>query len=444
MSEKLQITCVCGYENWVSPDHIGQTISCAMCGADLAVDEAAASGQFNSPDPAEFDDEPAPESPVNPPHRRSVPPAGPTLEERVESAREKHRPLSPFEDEDEEQGAPAPRETESRAVESPAPRSRARSPFEAGEPEREQTQGRGPFTLEPQSGPPGGVSYAERMEATRPKESRSRHVVVATVSPHDMPSGENCSECGRALRGSWDRIETEKGVICYICSNQAVQGLPKRLAAEKPKGGALRDYDLADKPAQPAPVDHRPWYTDTESPEFKRVIFALAAITLLVAAYFFFFDDGQAPATGAAEAPAPAEVELTAFTAALLQAWQVFAFFASFLSAVYIVLRAQGDTPFGRIVPDLLYMGAICVPVSVFFFVVTTVQNIFSGFGHPAVILVVAVIFVVKWYVIFSVVMRFVHLRISDILLAFVIYLLLSRIVFRAAGVLLFRAMGIL
>jgi hypothetical protein len=288
MSEKLRITCVCGYENWVSPDRLGETVECMMCGADLAVDEATASGHFNAADAGDFgDDEPAPESPTNPPHRQPAAPEGITLEERVERERRKRgRPLSPFDAEEDE--PPPARVTESRATTIPRPpKPRARNPFEADEPEPETREATGPFTLEPQSGAAGGASYADRMEETRPKERRDRHVIIQTVSPSDAPSGERCIECGREIRGAWDRFETTKGVLCYVCSNQAVKGIPERPKVEKTERRELTERDLVTGPVQELPIEDEPWYKDPESPEFKRVVWFLALFTLLLGAYFF-------------------------------------------------------------------------------------------------------------------------------------------------------------
>jgi hypothetical protein len=323
MSEKLQITCVCGYENWVGPEHLGETISCAMCGADLAVDEAAAAGQFQSVDADEFaEDEPAPESPTNPPHRQPLPPDGVTLEERVEAQRKKRgRPLSPFDADEDEDGPPDMTQARSNALAVPRqPKPRVRNPFEADEPEPEKPSGSGPFTLAPQSTAKSGVSYTELMDETRPKERRDRHVVVQTISPHDAPSGEKCSQCGREIRGSWDRFEVEKGVICYVCSNQAVQGVPERLKVQKTERRELSERDLVTGPIQELPIEDEPWYKDPESPEFKRVVWFLALFTLLLGAYFFFFDSGPA-VTDDSTASSPLYVELRTLVESFVECW---------------------------------------------------------------------------------------------------------------------------
>ncbi len=446
MSEKLRLTCVCGYENWIRPDQLGQTVECAMCGADLVADEAAMSGHFDSPDSEPAEDETAPESPTSPPHRQATAGEGLTLEERAERARQKRgKPLSPFDADEDELGPPAPPKPEARAVAAPSqPRPRVRNPFEDDEPRQETRPASGPFTMTPESRAKDGASYADVMEETRPKEKRDRHVIIPTISPHDAPSGEKCVECGREIRGSWDRVETEKGVICYICSNQAVQGVLERLKVEKPERRELSERELVIEPPEIEVADAGPWYRDTESPEFKRVIFFLAVLTLAVAGYFFFFDDGSTDtASTSAVETAIHDVEITPFTGALFQAWQILSFVMSLFLGVYVTLRMDNATPHGRFLPDVLLIAAVCVPLSVFYFFAGAVSTFLSQIPMAGGIFVVLIGFA-RWLIIGMVLTRYIYMRFSQILIALLIYILLSRIVFAGLGVLLFRAMGIL
>lgn len=443
MSEKLRLTCVCGYENWIRPDQLGQTVECAMCGADLVADEAAMSGHFDSPDAETIEDETAPESPTSPPHRQATPDDGLTLEERVERARQQRgKPLSPFDADDDEIGPP-PR-VESRIVAVPGqPRPRVRNPFEADEPQEEKRPGAGPFTMAPDSRTRDGASYSDLMEETRPKEKRERHVAVPTISPHDAPSGEKCAECGRDIRGAWDRIETEKGVICYICSNQAVQGVPERVKTGTTQRRELNERDLVVEPVEEEFEERVAWYKDTESLEFKRVIFFLAVLTLMLAGYFFFFDDGAPVATDTPDTASIPEVEITPFTGAVFQAWHIFSFVMSLFLGVYASLRMNDATPHGRLVADVLLIGAVCVPLAVFYFFAGAVSAFLSQIPMAGGIFVI-LIGVGRWLIIYLVLTRYIYMRLSQVLIALVIYLVLRRLVFAGLGVLIFRAMGIL
>ena len=444
MPEKLQITCVCGYENWVSPDHLGETIECMMCGADLAVDEASATGHFTAADAGEFgEDEPAPESPTNPPHRQPSPPDGVTLEERVEAQRrQRGRPLSPFDADEGEQEPPRPRESEPRAaVASPQPKPRVRNPFEADEPEPEKPSGAGRFTLTPQSSAKGGRSYSQIMDEVRPKERRDRNVTVQTISPHDAPSGEKCSQCGRELRGTWDRIETEKGVICYVCSNQAVHGVPERLKVEKPERRELSERDLITGPVQELPIADEPWYKDPESPEFKRVVWFLAVFTLLLGGYFFFFGgDAQSPAVpDATEAADSSQVGRTPLAGAMQQGWLILSFIISLFIAIYAALRIDNETPHGKLLPDFLFIGAVCVPAAVFYFIVGAAAMLIENVPAAGPILAI-LLRTGRWLAIIAGVTRFVRMKFSQFVIAAVIYFVLSAFVFQALG----RALGIM
>ena len=224
MPDSYGVICTCGYTTLVRDYDFGSEIECANCGAELDVDESSAVPVSPRDDSAQLEGG----------YDRGLSESPQVVQNPSEAGLEEGAP-SPF---DEEMERSELRPDEYGQPPSPAP---ARSPFEEDEPEEEETLRSGPFTLEP-APEAEDASFQELMEAERPKEG-NRHVIIETDSPLDKKTGEMCGDCGRAIRGDWDRFETADGVICYVCSNQATHGMPERLITG-PERRELSEEDL--------------------------------------------------------------------------------------------------------------------------------------------------------------------------------------------------------
>jgi len=316
MPERLRIECACGYENLVSPEKRGQTVECAVCGADLEVDETAVGVQTTAPDA---------------PDRRG--------EAESDAADSSDRPYT--------------------------------SPFEDGTDDAEEDTPRagGPFTLqaaEPSSN--GESSFSSLMESARPHDFKSGHVVVRTESPSDRATGELCMECGRAIRGEWDRFQRPEGVLCYICSNQGIEGVPLRMQMEserEPRDLSERDMLIdPDEPGRDAP--ETPWYFDPESETFKRVVAGLAFATIFLAVFVSLFDWGAPDPEVVEQARSETAEALEGRTypfivTLLLRAWQVVGGALGLAVAFYLTRWRNGTLPYDDVVRNALYMGVVSV-----------------------------------------------------------------------------------
>lgn len=456
MSERLSVVCTCGYETLVRPEQLGQTVECLMCGAELEVDEAAISGRRNVQDIQEGDEENvAPELPGVPDAQPAVDEPATTYEEAEEAVRSPRKYRSPFEDEEDEVADTLPPIEESQGDEGGDPHVSAsaeppqhapstQNPFEAGDDEHSEAreQRRGPFSLEAAPESAAGTSFAELVEGVRPKDRAQRNVVIPTDSPHDRPTGETCAECGRAIRGQWDRYETPNGIICYICSNQATDGVPLRMREERPEKRELTEHDLLIDKSQPKPPEpHRPWWKDPESDEFKRALFVLALLTLGFALYVFLFG-GNEPSQVAAPAADSEPREYAPWQLVLMQVWTMISVVVSGFLACYIALSMNKRLPHESVFANVLYIGAVWVPLGVLYFLLAALA-MFVGQLPVAGPIFSVLIPLARLLIIVLVVTKFLDLRFGELLTAGIIYFALRTIVFPAAGVLIFRIMGI-
>lgn len=379
MSETLRITCPCGYENWVPAEKLGQTVACFVCGADLEVDEAAETGHRDMPEAAEdFEDTAAPESPFAPPARPARRDPATTFEEAGEEKRRK--PRSPFEaDEVETAVRPKFQHAPPSPGPTPPPARRPRSPFEVdGPPEDEAFRGgeekyvADPFTRELRPAPKPAPSMTDEMEKYRPTDRRSRHVFIDSISPHDAPTGEKCAQCGRPLRGSWDRHETHLGVFCYVCSNQATHDVPERVKAGSGQRNELRETDLLIDPVDirnAAPLEQ-------DTPGFKKLIWWMAWGMLAVAAFVWITGWGSsAPSTSGTVAepppPVPDFIRYIAMTVRLIGAY------LGGVLAIYLVLDRDSRLPHERFLLNFLNIGALVLLMGVMLFAIQFVHHFY-------------------------------------------------------------------
>jgi hypothetical protein len=141
--------------------------------------------------------------------------------------------------------------------------------------------------------------------------------------------------------------------------------------------------------------------------------------------------------------PTEPEVEITPFTGALFQGWQILSFFMSFFLGVYISLKMDDATPHGKLLPDVLYIGAVTIPITVLYFFSDAVR-VFIGQIPMAGGIFYVLIWIARWWIIYVILSRLIYMRLPQVLIAVVLYFVFHSFFFRALGVLIFRAMGIL
>ena len=423
MPERYTLICTCGYTNLVDGSAFGTSIKCFNCGAKLKLDEpsAAPAGPTGDAAAPETDSDQAP--PESPPVVHSPPGPGPA----------EGRSPSPFEEESERS------KVVQEQPEEPPPQPRVRSPFEAEETEEEQPT-RGPFTLE--SAPESeDASFAKLIEAERPKVG-SQHVIIETESSLDNKTGEKCPQCGREIRGDWDRFKTADGIICYICSNQATHGMPQRMQTEKGQRDLTGEDYLIEKKPPPEP-EPAPWYLDTQSEGFRRTLWGLAIGTLLFGVYIYLFDESQPPP---GQVQTMGEVvadiaQMPLWARGVLQAWSILTVFLSGLIAAYLVLKQFEYLPHDAFLRDMLYIGSIVFALTFMHFLLVAMGG-FVG-QLPMFGAIMSILLPLARVLIAALALNmFLNMRIKHLLLTFLLYFLLRRIIFATIGVFLYRALS--
>ncbi len=386
MPERHALICTCGFTTFASRNDFGTSVACSNCGAELEVDESLAAPEA-APAPEAGHDQTLPETP----------------EERT-------------------------------------PQARARSPFEDDDAE-EQEPTRGPFTLEP-APESADTSFANLIEEERPKVG-SQHVIIETESSLDKRTGEKCTKCGREIRGDWDRLETDDGVICYICSNQATHGMPQRLQTPKGQRELTGDDYLIESKEAPPESEPEPWYLDPQSEGFRSTVWSLAVGTLLFGVYIYLFDKSQPPP---GQIPTMGEVfeditQMPLWARGVLQAWGILSVFLAGLAAAYLVLKWFEYLPHDAFFRDMLYIGTIVLALTCMHVLLTTLGR-FVGqipmFGD-----IMSLLLPLARVAIAALVLNiFLDMRIKHLLLSFFLYFLLRRILFAAIGVAIYRALS--
>lgn len=196
---------------------------------------------------------------------------------------------------------------------------------------------------------------------------------------YDPSIDERCSRCGRELRGEWDRLESAPGVLCYICANQAADGVPERL---KP----LMDADdRADKPA-PRAYQSRAVFPVRRKLRMRaaRIAVAIGAGLFLFSAFTIVIFDIDLPIRfGTWEGPATPGVreinELPTLPWALFQAWHLVGGTVPVFIGVYIALFMNSSLPRDRFMQNLFYAASYCGP-----FIVIRVMAMMMVWSHGA------------------------------------------------------------
>jgi len=427
MTDPLRISCPCGYENWVPEEKRGQTIPCFICGHELLVEEPAAESTLS------------PEASCQPGNSVSAAPIAKVEERPAKST----KPRSPFEDDEVETAVrPKFQYTPPPPVAPPPAAPRARSPFEADTQEADRILRRddkfvaGPFSLEMAPAPKEGPSTIDQMEALRPKGSSRRHVFIDTISPHDAPTGEKCAQCGKELRGSWDRIETHIGVLCYVCSNQATHDVPARLKADTSARREVRESELITGPvAHAMPVEDRAWFLDTKSDGFRRTLILLAFGTLLFALYVFMFGSAD-QAVGPTEvdvAAAPNIVDIPAWARWVVNGVTILSLVVVVFLSIYIALAIDDSLPHETFFRNVVIVGAVSGPLGLMHFLGIWSASLiaplaYAGTVYPPLILLT------RWIISILTLTHWFRFRFFSIVVYFVLFNLLYQLVSFAFG----------
>lgn len=434
MSEKIAVECDCGYTVYASETEIGSTIECMNCHAELEVTPPA-------PAPVEPAVAAASEIPAAPDTPTQEAPRAPTAPSSA--------PKSPFEDDEESEASPFAEESaasESIPADSAAPSLSqsppAQNPFQDDEPGDEEQAPSGPFTLEaaPES---KDASFSDLMEAERPKDSL-RNDRVETESPLDKKTGETCTECGRDIRGEWDRFALEEGVLCYICSNQATHGVPLRMQTGKGQRELTDDDYLLERKPPPEP-EPAPWYLDAQSDIFKRVVLVLAFGTIGIALFVNFFDVGtpspealqQARLAATEAAQSEPEIVLPLWANIIIWSWRAFGAYLGLLITLYFVLDRDGSLPRDTVKTNVLH---ICLVLSI----VAGIQ-VFSSLAYfylMPIFVAGGFFYVLVWaFSVFAQIMvvnGMLDLRLRDWMWAILFYFPLTQILLQSIGLFLY------
>ena len=421
MPEPYAVLCTCGYTTLVPGSAFGTSVECANCGAELEVDESSAAPDRSADDPA----------PVEGEYDRGLP-ESPLIVHSPFEAAPKEGPASPCEDETERS------EIRPHEADRTSPSPPARSPFEEEDEETEEGPSSGPFTLEP-APESGDESFAKRIEAERPKEG-NRHVIIETESSLDKRTGEKCAECGREIRGDWDRFETAEDVICYVCSNQATHGLPERLKTA-PDRRELSEQDLIIHQEQPVQKPEPPWYLNPHSETFRRVLLALALGTVLLAVFVSLFDTGTPSeevlrAAREARETAP-EIVLPLWANLVIWSWRAFGVYLGFLLTLYFMLDRADRLPRDTFKTNILFIcGVLSIVAGIQ--ILTSVAYLFL----MPVFVVGGFLYVLVWvlsvFVQIMVVNGSLDMRLRDWAWAIIFYFPLSQIILQSIGLFIY------
>lgn len=157
-----------------------------------------------------------------------------------------------------------------------------------------------------------------------------------------------CARCGNPFRGDWDRQETQHGVYCYRCSNQATDGVPERLKhlAQAPPTGPLM------------PKFEEEQLKFTEKPAFKRGLLIAGLLVVALAIYYSPMANAPVPASSRTTISADAEaIEMPTWVAVVWAVWRVLGIYLGLFLTLYIVLNSQNRLPHEVFWENLVYLS---------------------------------------------------------------------------------------
>jgi hypothetical protein len=305
---------------------------------------------------------------------------------------------------------------------------------------------RSPFEADPEQ----ELSALDRVEAIRQTENRARRIFIDGLSQRDGLTDETCSQCGRELRGEWDRMETAAGVLCYLCSNQATDGLPERLKTQYLANSGVRRRNLqrsgTDLVLPPSWRNSR--WRDLQTLAFKGAAVILVCMVFSMAVYYTFFDTGSpAEATAADSAPAilsPNDLrDLPTGMWVVARGWMIVSVILPVFVTLYLVLLLNGSFPNKGFLGNIGFVAWTCSPVLAIQLAGVLGETIL--WGRPSLALVVS--FTLGLLHLMALLFIFFEMLEDSFwqCVSFVLFLLiLSRFAVPYLNLVMFRSLGIL
>ena len=349
MPEGAYITCECGYELFVPAQNIGSVQDCINCGHPIDTHPRGVAPEKDS---------------VHQEH--VVPLESPSPFDTRQSEFSNSESKSPFEDDDDaDTGSPFDARTESVVDREPGA--------------TPSLEGRNQGGVDPR--PDYAASIFEDVDeqvqdrADNPppdpallRQYRDPEHKAAYQSTTDQ---EKCPRCGNLFRGDWDQQKIGDETICYICSNQATDGMPDRLKEENvvvPNADLeSRDWSGSVNVEIPeGPIEEKFWLYNPESRELRIMLYVLAFGTIFITAFVFMFTDSEprVPSEGVVSAePLP---ELPPWAVGVYYALQIFFAFIGQFFAFYLVLKLTDRLPHDHFGRDALLISGTMFMLGIF------------------------------------------------------------------------------
>ncbi len=305
---------------------------------------------------------------------------------------------------------------------------------------------RSPFEADPEQ----ELSALDRVEAIRQTENRARRIFIDGLSQRDGLTDETCSRCGTELRGEWDRMETAAGVLCYVCSNQATDGVPERLKAQYSADSGVRRRNLqrsgTDLVLPPSWRSSR--WRDLQALAFKGAAVMLVCMVFSMAVYYAFFDTGSPAGTIAADSTSailsPNDLrDLSTGMWVIARGWMIVSVVLPVFIALYLVLLLNGSFPNKGFMSNISFVAWECTPVLAIQLAGVLGETIL--WGRPSLALVVS--FTLGLLHLLALLFIFFEMLDDSFwqCVSFVLFLqVLSRFAVPYLNLLMFRSLGIL
>ena len=243
----------------------------------------------------------------------------------------------------------------------------------------------GDVTPSPSSAPPA-PEIAPVSEFSAPHQPAVRQV-----------SGNQCARCGRTFRGDWDRYRTSEGIVCHICSNQAVSKADQSITGFIEPVESIRIDAAA---VEPIPPEQRVVILEGETPWYERLIpdeqfmhkvaIAGAVVVIALGLYYWLTMGFEVPSPDTApsgDGAAQGELEASATAVATeahgwaLVAIGIFTKFVACYIGIFMYLTWANRTPNETLMANLI----VILPVALGIALVSYVP--FVGFIFVAMIL---------------------------------------------------------
>ncbi|MBX7259345.1 MAG: hypothetical protein K1Y02_23485, partial [Candidatus Hydrogenedentes bacterium] len=263
------------------------------------------------------------------------------------------------------------------------------------------------------------VNYknARPIDADIPRANEVKTPVVEqpVESPFSAPvqeapvrdPGRHCARCGRAFRGDWDRYRTSAGVVCHICSNQAIKPEEQSITGfiEPVESLKIDPVEVDLPPAAPSVViaeaEDVPWYKRiTIDEDFMRKVALVGAVLVLaVAAYYWVTQGFEVPERGAFHAGGDTSepvvegepvVEATPAHARALFAISLFTAFISYYIGIFMYLTWANRMPNETLIANLIVILPVALGIAALSYV--------PFIGYLAIILILFKIYDFEWF----------------------------------------------